>query len=99
MKTAPNLDWVYHHREQILQIIQAYHLENLRIFGSVARGEAHADSDIDFLADFPPHFTLVDWAGVVQDLQNLLGYRVQVTSAAHLREELRPYILQDVQAL
>lgn len=65
----------------------------------MARGKANPNSDIDFLVDFPPNITLLELAGVVQDLQDLLGYPVQVASAAHLREDMRPYILQDAQTL
>jgi hypothetical protein len=66
---------------------------NVRVFGSVARGEAHEASDIDLLVDFAPHFSLLQLAGLVNDLEHILGYRVQIASAAHLREELRSSIL------
>jgi len=82
-------------REAILQLASKRGAYNVRVFGSVARGEARPDSDVDFLVDFKPGYRLLDHVGLMVDLQNLLGRKVDVAVAANLREELRPYILQD----
>ena len=49
--------------------------------------------------DLPPYFSLLNLSSLVQDLQDLLGFRVEITSAAHLRDELKATILQDAQPL
>jgi predicted nucleotidyltransferase len=86
-------------RDAILVIVEQYGASNVRVFGSVARGEATSASDIDLLLDLPPHFSLLQMSSLVQDLRDLLDFPVQITSAAHLRDELRPYILRDAQPL
>jgi uncharacterized protein len=71
---------------------------NLRVFGSVARGDEDAGSDVDFLVDFEPTRSLVDVAGLMLDLQEILGVPVDVVEASTLRpgDEL---ILADAVAL
>jgi hypothetical protein len=96
---VPTLNFLYEHRQTILALAAQYGVSHVRVFGSVARGEASSLSDIDFLVDFPPHFSLLDLSGLVRNLQLLLQCRVQVVSAAHLRDELRTSILQDAQPL
>ncbi len=99
IRSAPTLDELRHKRAALLQIAASYGVTNVRVFGSVARGEARPDSDIDLMVDFPPDFSLLDLAGLLNELEALLGHPVQITSAAHLRDELRPYILPDVTPL
>jgi uncharacterized protein len=55
---------------------------NVRVFGSVARGEQHAGSDVDFLVDFEPSRSLVDLAGLILDLQEILQVPVDVVEAS-----------------
>jgi uncharacterized protein len=86
-------------REAILEVAKRYGATNIRVFGSVARGEARPDSDIDFLVDFPPDYTLLDQAGLVAALRNLLGRHVEIANAAYLRDEMRDSILADAQPL
>ena len=71
---------------------------NLRVFGSVARGDDEVGSDVDFLVDFEPSRSLVDVAGLILDLQEILGVPVDVVEASTLRpgDEL---ILADAVAL
>jgi predicted nucleotidyltransferase len=71
---------------------------NLRIFGSVARGDEVAESDVDFLVDFEASRSLVDVAGLILDLQEILGVPVDVVEASTLRPDDRD-ILADVIAL
>jgi predicted nucleotidyltransferase len=71
---------------------------NLRVFGSVARGDDGADSDIDFLVDFEASRSLVDVAGLILDLQEILGVPVDVVEASTLRPDDRD-ILDDVVTL
>ena len=67
----------------------------MRVFGSVARGEAGSDSDVDFLVDFKPDYTLWDHIGLKQDLEDLLKRKVDLVLEKNLREELRDYVLHD----
>lgn len=82
-------------REDILRLAQQHKAYNVRVFGSVARGEATDDSDIDFLVDFEMGYTLWDHIGLVQDLSELLGRRVDVSTDETLRERLRERILRE----
>lgn len=82
-------------REIILQIAGLYHAENVRLFGSVARGEDHADSDIDFLVDFQPGATLFDQVGLIDALSRQLGHKVDVVSSRGVNPHLSQRILQE----
>lgn len=82
-------------REAVLRLAAQYGASNVRVFGSVARGEADENSDVDFLVDFPPNYTLLNHAGLALSLRNLLGRRVEIANAAHLRDEIRASILED----
>jgi hypothetical protein len=83
------------HRNAVLQIAAQHHAYNVRVFGSVARGEATNASDLDLLVDFQPDYTLWDYIGLSQTLSELLGRKVDIANAARLRPEFRPYILRD----
>jgi predicted nucleotidyltransferase len=65
-------------RVEILKIAAQYGASNVRIFGSVARGEATADSDIDFLMDIQAGRSLLNRIALIQDLEDLLGCKVDV---------------------
>ena len=60
-------------RDQILRLAEQRGAGNLRVFGSVARGEANENSDLDLLVAWEPGRSLMDHAGLVQDLQDYLG--------------------------
>jgi predicted nucleotidyltransferase len=83
------------YRESILATADKYRAENVRVFGSVARGEAVSDSDIDFLVRFKPGASLLDEAGLDRELKALLGASVDVIGEDTLRDEFRPFILRD----
>ncbi|GAB4554164.1 MAG: nucleotidyltransferase family protein [Anaerolineae bacterium] len=82
-------------REAILALAARYGASNVRIFGSVARGEADADSDVDILVRFKAKYRLLDWIGLQQALSRLLERRVDVTLEDTLREEFRPSVMRD----
>ncbi|MFN8419017.1 MAG: nucleotidyltransferase family protein [Anaerolineae bacterium] len=92
-------DLIGDQREQVLQLAARYKAYNVRVFGSVARGEARADSDIDFLVDFQPGYKLRDQIGLTVKLRELLGRPVDVAVAKNLRDEFRADILQDATPL
>lgn len=86
-------------RDDILQLARDHKAYNIRIFGSVARGEATDQSDIDFLVDFQPDYRLFDHIGLKQSLEDLLGRKVDVAIERLLRDEFRPYVMRDAVAL
>lgn len=82
-------------REEILGIAARHGARNIRVFGSVARGDARPDSDVDFLVDLEPGRSLLDLGGFLMDLQDLLGRNVDVVTEKGLRERLRDRVLQE----
>ena len=82
-------------REEILSIATKYGAFNVRIFGSVARGEETADSDVDFLVELEPGRNLLDRIALMQDLEDLLGRKVDVATVKGLREYFHDRILNE----
>lgn len=82
-------------RREILDIAAKHGAYNVRIFGSVARGEADAASDLDILVDAGPHRTPFFPGGLVMDLQNLLGCPVDVVTEKGLRSRIRERVLKE----
>ena len=82
-------------RRQILAIAKKYGAYNVRIFGSVARGEARPDSDIDFLVELEPGRSLFDLGGLLYELRSLLGVEVDVVTEKGLRTRIRERVLRD----
>src|SRR5437660_902379 len=86
-------------RKEILRIAAGYGATNVRVFGSFARGEARNDSDIDLLVDFAPGRSLLDHAGLMLDLQELLGRRVEIGTTNGLNDRYRERVLKEAIAL
>ena len=86
-------------REEILKIAANHGARNVRVFGSVARGEADAQSDIDLLVEFKRGTTLLGHAALIHDLEDLLGVKVDVVSEHGLRERVRDRVLGEAVAL
>jgi len=86
-------------RTEILRTAIEHGAYNIRIFGSVARGEAEAASDVDFLVDMEPGRSLLDLGGLLMDLQNLLGCSVDVVTEKGLRKRIRDQVLKEAVAL
>lgn len=86
-------------REEILQIAAKHGARRVRIFGSVARGEADAASDFDLLVEMEPGRSLLDLGGLLMDLQDLLGCRVDIVTEKGLRERIRDRVLREAVAL
>ena len=86
---------IQQHRNEILDLAKKYGAGNIRIFGSVARGEAREDSDIDVLVDLESGRSLLDLGGFLMDLQHLLGCRVDVVTTKGLRERIRSRVLKE----
>lgn len=75
------------HRDEVVAVAARHGATNLRVFGSVARGEDSVDSDVDLLATFRPGTSLYDVAELVDELEALLGNAVDVVSDRGLREQ------------
>ena len=82
-------------REEILHIVARHGGRNVRIFGSVARGEADEQSDIDLIVEFEPGRSLLDHAALWLDLQELLGCEVDVVSERGIKARIRDRVLQE----
>jgi len=87
------------YREEILRIAAKYGAYNVRVFGSVARGEARPDSDVDFLVELEPQRTLLDQIALIQSLEELLGRKVDVTEPETLHELIRDKVLREAVVL
>ena len=92
-------DLVRDKRSEILRLANKYGARNIRIFGSLARGEADTDSDLDLLVTMEEGRTLLDLVGLWQDLEELLGRKVDVISDGGLSPHLRERILAEAVAL
>lgn len=86
-------------KELILTIAKRHHAANVRLFGSVARGDEHEKSDVDFLVDFLPGSTLFDQIDLISELTKKLGCKVDVVSARALNKHLRQRILDEAISL
>lgn len=78
IKAAPTLEMIREHRDEIVATAAMYHAYNVRVFGSVARGEATSESDIDLIVSFHDGATLIDHSGLRLQLIDLLGRKVDV---------------------
>ncbi len=89
------MDAVRSHRDEILEIADRRRAENLRIFGSVVRGDAREDSDLDILVDLKPHASLFDLGGLSGELEELLGMKVDVVPARSLKHAIHERVLDE----
>jgi predicted nucleotidyltransferase len=86
-------------RDEILRLARKRGARNLRVFGSVARGEASENSDLDLLVEWEPGRSLLDHAGLVEDLQELLGMKVHVGTEKSLHWYVRDRVLREATPL
>ena len=87
---------IEHNRQHIVDILTKYKtLDNLRVFGSVARGTDTEGSDVDFLIDANKGTTLLDLGGLQDDLQTLLGVKVDLLTPEDVSKHFRDKILKE----
>ena len=86
-------------REQILHLAAEHGAYNVRIFGSAVRGEAGPDSDVDFLVSMEEGRSLLDLAGLLMDLQDLLDREVDVVTEPSLHWYIRDRVVEEAQPL
>jgi predicted nucleotidyltransferase len=85
-------------RADVLRLAAEHGARDIRVFGSVARGESRVDSDVDFLVEFEPGRSLFDLIRLRLDLKDLLGVDVDIVTSNSLRY-LRDQILSEARAL
>ena len=86
-------------KDEILRLAARRGAHSLRVFGSVARGEANTNSDLDLLVAWEPGRSLLDHAGLVEDLQELLGMKVHLGTEKSLHWYVRDSILREATPL
>jgi predicted nucleotidyltransferase/DNA-binding XRE family transcriptional regulator len=97
--TGPVGRRVRRRRAEIVAAAAAHGVANLRVFGSVARGEDHADSDVDLLIDVPAGMGLFGLGRVADDLEAVVGARVDLVPAGQLKPDVRRRAEHDLVAL
>lgn len=96
---VPTLDLLRTKKDVIHTIARAHHISTVSVTGSVARGEATETSDVDLICETEPNADLYDVAGFELDMEQLLGFPVQVLSASSLHSPLDDSITRDTIAL
>ena len=86
-------------RDEIVRLASRRGARSVRVFGSVARGEANNDSDLDLLVTWEPGRSLLDHAGLVKDLEELLGVKVHIGTEKSLHWYVRERILREATPL
>ena len=90
---------VRRHRRDLIAVAAAHGITNLRVFGSVARGEDRPDSDVDLLADLPQGMGLLGLGRVQAELEAILGAKVDLVPASDLKPAVRARVQPDLVAL
>jgi predicted nucleotidyltransferase len=92
-------DELHRRRDDILAVAPRHGVSNLRLFGSVARGEERADSDIDLLVDLADDRGFDDYLALIDELESLFARRVEVVIERSLSRHFRPYVEAEAQPL
>jgi len=87
------------YRDQIVLLAEKRGAHNVRVFGSIARGDQSAGSDVDLLVDFEPGRSLLDLTGLWLDLEGALGCKVDVVSSRGLRPRVEAEVMRDAISL
>jgi len=82
-------------REEILDIARKYGATNLRVFGSMARGEESPKSDLDIIVEMEKGSSLLDIISIKQDIEELLGRKVDVVTEASISPYIRNNVLRE----
>ena len=90
---------IENHRAEILALAERHGIRDVRVFGSMARGDATDTSDVDLLVTLPPDKTGLALGGLLMDVQNLLRRRVDVVTERGLHPALRQRVLKEAQPL
>lgn len=91
----PKLNAVRIQRHRLLNAAERHGVSHVRVFGSLARGEAKAGSDIDLLVDLKPGRTLLDLAGFRREAAEILDLPVDIATADMLKDRIRDEVLSE----
>lgn len=97
LRPVPSLEELRRRRHEILAVCARHGASNVRLFGSVVRGEQGTESDLDLLVDMEPGRSLFDLGGLLVELEELLGCPVDVMT--DVRDRLRPRVLAEAVVL
>lgn len=84
------------HRRELLDVLRRHGVTNPEIFGSAARGDDRADSDVDLLVDFAPGTDIIDMIGIKRELEDVLGVPVDLVPRNGLKERVRSRAAKDL---
>ena len=87
------------HRDQLKEIARQHGVTDVRVFGSMARGDDGPDSDVDLLVSLLPGTSALDMGGMLMDAESLLHRRVDLVSERALSSLIRERVLMEAQAL
>ena len=87
------------HRAEILALAERHGIRNVRVFGSMVRGDADDASDVDLLVSLPPEKTGLALGALLMDVQGLLDRRVEVVTERSLHPAIRRRVLKEAQQL
>lgn len=90
---------VTQHRDALLEVARRYGVTNVRVFGSVARGDDRNDSDVDLLVDAPRGMTYFDLARLKHEVESLTGMSFDIHTYSGLKTEVRNLALRDAKPL
>jgi len=93
------IDLLHEKREDVLEVAERHGVTSIRIFGSVARGDESAESDIDLLITTGPKVSPWFPAGLILDLEQLLGRHIDIVTESGLNPLLRDQVLTEAVAL
>jgi len=93
------LETLRQRRDEIIAIAARHGAGNIRVFGSIARGEGGPESDVDLVVEFEIGRSLLDHGGLIMDLQDALGCKVDIVSARGLRDRLEARVNAEAVAL
>lgn len=87
--------------DRIVELCREYHVKELSVFGSAARGDFRPESDVDFLVEFEPEarISLFDFCGLQAEFAKALRREVDLVSKRALKQHSRPRILSEAQLL
>lgn len=92
-------DDIVKRRDEIIAMAKQYGASDIRIFGSVARGDATETSDLDLIVRLDPGRSLFDLGGLLMDLRDLLGVKVDIISENGIRDRWREHLMHEAVAL
>jgi len=93
------IDILHEKREDVLEVAERHGVTSVRVFGSVARGDESAESDIDLLITTGPNVSPWFPAGLILDLEQLLGRHIDIVTESGLNPLLRDQVLTEAVAL